>query len=896
MWWHRLRRRRRYEDDLDKELRFHLEQHTDDLIAEGYSPEEARRLARLALGGPEQVKEQCRDVRPVRWIADFFQDLRYGARTFARQPGLTAIAVLALGLGIGVNTAILSAVQGFVFRPMAIESPETLVTPYWGKKSDAEVWGEFSWANYEDLRTQNQSFTSLAAWGQVSAGISSGEGANAGEAGRADVVWGELVSEQYFDVMGVKPVLGRLFLPEETSVQNTAAVTIISSTVWRRKFESDPNVVGKTVYLNGQPFTIVGVMPESFSGSYFYLRHAFWTPVGMAEKLGRHPGWNTDRGYTTFKLLGRLKPGVTLAQAELDLNRIRDGLADLYPTVAADTRIQVTTELDGRYQEATTGMQFAGILAVCVSGLVLLLACANVANLMLARAASRAKEIGIRLAIGASRGRVVRQLLAESMLLALAGGALGLVFAFWGAGMLLATFPPVPYPVNLDFAPDAFVLKCMFVVSLCTGVVFGLAPALFASRTDLVGVIKGLVTSERPGRRRLNPRALLVVAQVAISIVVLISAGLFIRSLGNVKGADPGYRTDTLVTMMINPGLLGYKVDDATNRLFPELLRRIESSPGVQSAAMANDMPMMVGQLSRGPVVKEGESDPPPNQGVNVKCSIVTPKYFDTLSLPLVAGRDFTDQDDAESPFVVIVNQQFARRFYGGDTEAMGRRFRFAEGTPLMEIVAIARDARYESFYEDPQPYLYLPVYQHPRTGMTVAVSTQPGSGLEGVVDNVRREIASVDSQLPVFGVMTGEDNLSLAYWPPRVAATMASAFGVLALVLATMGLYSVMTFTVSQRTREIGIRRALGASLGNVIGLIVRQGMRMVIMGLTLGMAAAFVLTRIFASMLLGIGATDVATFLGVTALLAAVALLACYVPARRASRVDPLVALRTE
>jgi putative ABC transport system permease protein len=635
-------------------------------------------------------------------------------------------------------------------------------------------------------------------------------------------------------------------------------------------------------------------MPEPFLGGEFYLRKAFWVPLMMAQKFGRRPDWMNDRGYAAWKLYGRLKPGVTLGQAEADLNLVADALAKLYPGEDADTKIQLTTELNGRYEGATSMIRYGGFMALCVSALVLLLACFNVANLMLARAVVRAREIGIRLAIGASRGRVVRQLLTESLLLAVLGGALGFGFAYWGSGAVWASFPPVPYPVSLDFAPDFYVLKWMTVVSLLTGVVFGLAPAVLASRADLVGVIKGGGAQLPRGRRRLTLRGTLVVAQVTISIVVLVCAGLFIRSLRQVRQADPGFRTENLVTFMLNPRLLAYDEREATARLFPELLRRVRAQRGVRAAAMIDEMPLAVGHTTRGPVVKEGELDPPPNQGFHADSNQITPGYFDAAGVPLVAGRDFDEHDTSDAPRVVIVNQEFARRLYGSEAGALGKRFRFEQGTPLMKIVGVAKDGRYHSLYEDRMPFIFLPVYQHPRTGMTMLVRAESASDVAAALEAARRVVSEVDARMPIYGVMVGEDNLAIAYWGPNVAAGMATTFGVLALALATMGLYSVMTYSVSQRTREIGIRMALGAALGDVVRLVVGQGMRLALLGVALGLTGAFALTRVFASLLLGVGTTDPVTFVGVPLLLFAVTLLACYVPARRAARVNPLVALR--
>jgi predicted permease len=472
---------------------------------------------------------------------------------------------------------------------------------------------------------------------------------------------------------------------------------------------------------------------------------------------------------------------------------------------------------------------------------------------------------------------------------------LGWALAYWGADVIRASFPPVPYPISFDFAPDGYVLKWMLVVSLLTGVIFGLAPALLASRTDLIAVIKGMAVSTSHSRRRWSLRGALVVAQVTISIVVLICAGLFIRSLRKALETDPGFQTENLVTMMINPRLLGYD-QKAIWRFFPELLHRIERQPGVRAAALTDELPLQVGDLSRGPIVKEGEADPPPNQGIISKCSFVSPKYFDAMRTPLVLGRDFTDHDAADASPVVIVNQEFARRLYGSAEQAMGKRFRFAQGTPLMEIIGVAKDGLYRSLYEDRRPYMFLPLYQQQQGGVTLLISARSASDLQAVAESARREIAQLDARLPVYGVMMAEENLAIAYWGPRVAAGMATAFGVLALVLATMGLYSVMMYDVSQRTHEIGIRMALGAQVRDVLRLVVSQGMRMVLIGIVLGLAGAFALTRVLASLLLGVGTTDSVTFVGVPVLLVAIALLACYIPARRAARVDPMVVLRHE
>lgn len=825
-----------------------------------------------------------------------FQDIRFAFRSLVRKPGFAAVAVFTLALGIGANTAILSAVNGFLIRPMPVEKPGELALVNWGNAKDTEVWGDFSHANYLDLRERNRSFSGLIAYNLASAALGSVDRSDSSPA--PEVVTGEMVSANFFDVLGVKPALGRGFLPEEDVNQNTHPVVVISHAVWRQRFNADPAIVGKSIALNGSPFTVVGVAPESFKGLKYGIRFSFWAPLMMRSRFGGGTDWQNNRSWTMVHLLGRLKPGVTTAQAETDLNAVNRSLAIVYPKDNEGKKVQVLAETDGRFQTATRTLKVGAALALGISALVLLVACANVANLMLARATGQAKDIGIRIAIGAGRFRIMRQLLIESVVLALLGGLFGALLAYWGTDLIQASFPPSgKIYIDLDVHPDAETLKWMFGVSLLTSVIFGLAPAFWASRPDLVAVIRSDAAGRTRGeaRRILNPRGLLVVAQVAMSIGVLICAGLFLRSLIKVAGADAGFRTETLVTMSVSPGLVGY--DDARGtQFYSEMLRRVGSQPGVKSVSLAEYLPLS-GTSDGVSVVRDGEPDPPPDRNVRIRCNFIAPKYFETLQTRLVAGREFSDRDTTGAPGVVIVNQAFARKIFGSESEAIGRRIRFTGSSDRsMEIVGIARDGVYDTLYEDPNPFVFLPTLQRYRGEMTLLISANVAADMTAVATGAQREIGNIDARVPAFGIRMGGENLAYAFWGPRLAAGMATAFGLLALLLATMGLYSVIAYAVSRRTQEIGIRMALGASIPAIVRMILVHGMALAGIGIILGLAGAFAVTRLMAGLLFGVTATDPLTFILVPTALVAVIGGACWIPARRAALTDPMEALRNQ
>jgi len=825
------------------------------------------------------------------------QDLRYGARMLLRQPGFTLIAVATLALGIGVNTTIFSSANTFLFRPLPVERPDELAMAFVGGKQQARVWDHVSYPDYVDFREQNRVFSGVAAYKMASVAFAADVAGREGEKQQADVIWGEIVSGNYFDVLGVRVALGRTFLPAEDVTPGAHPVVVLSHSFWQRRFHGDRELVGRSISLNGHPFTVIGIAPPSFKGMKFALGFDFWAPMMMRTQLEGQDGWRTARGWNHLSVLGRLKPGVTVQQAEADLNLITESLARRYPDASKNKKVNVVPEIEGRYDELYGFLKLIAALALAVSALVLLVACANVANLLLARAAARQREMGIRLAVGAGSWRIARQLLTESLLLALLGGGCGLLLAFWGADLIGASVPDVmPYRVEIDFSPDLRVLVWALAISLATGLVFGLAPAWQAARTNLVSVLKSESGGGGHGMRRWSLRNLLVVAQLTISVVVLVCGGLFVKSLYAAQTSDPGFQTEGLLSLRLDPGLLGY---DATKgkKFYAELVRRVEALPGVRAASLAGTLPLGDDWMSTSPVIKEGEAPPPPNQGMEILFSAVGTRYLETVGTPLVLGRDFTVHDREDAPAVAIINEEAARRLFGSAQNALGKRFRAAREGALMEVVGIARDGRYRNLVEAPRPFLFVPVLQSEYQSQLMLLVRAPSAGQgDSIVADVRRAAQQLDPRVPIFNLNVGAEHLRFTLWGPRLAAEMAMTFALLALVLATMGLYGVMAYAVSQRTKEIGIRMALGAQTTDVLRLVVGQGLALICAGVVIGLGAALASTRLLRSLLFGVSATDPLTFVAVAMLLAGVALLACWIPARRATQVDPMIALRAE
>ncbi|HZN07800.1 MAG TPA: ABC transporter permease [Pyrinomonadaceae bacterium] len=815
------------------------------------------------------------------------QDIRYGIRMLTKNPGVTAVAVLTLALGIGANAAIFSGVSAFTMRPLPVPEPDRVVRPV-EIAEDRGISDEVSYPDFSDYRAQSTVFEAMSAEDMLPVALDSEN--------QSDVVWGQVVSGSYFDVVRVKPMMGRTFLPEEDQAVGANPVVVISHSLWQRRFSSDPNIVGKTIRLSSRGYQVIGVMPPSFAGSKFALAMDFWAPMAMVEDLRRSPGLLSDRGSHWMNVLARLKPGVTMEQASQEMQKIAVRLNQAYPNErASTTSARVETEIDARFEDAATAMKSGSAIAMGIVGLVLLIACANVANLMLARASARRKEIGIRLALGASRVRLIRQLLTESLLLSLLGGAFGLLLALWVTELLEGFVPVLEYNIVENFfALDTRALVFTLIISLATGLIFGLAPAWHSSNPEVVPILKGdLAAGERLRGRRFSLRSALVVVQVALSLAVLVCGGLFIKSFRKAQTMDPGFGTKNALIVSLNPELVGYDSERSRN-FFRQVIDRAQSLPGVEAAATARLMPLGDSSNSNGPILKEGETLERGSAGRTIMTNVVSAGFFRTMQIPFVEGRDFDDRDQVKSQQVVIVNQKMAEMLWPGESAVGKRIFIGTDSREPNEVVGVVKTGRYRNLAEDPKPYFYYPMTQRRPARMMLVMRTNVDA--RGLVGAIRKEVQNVDRSVPVSAVRTMDEHMTYALWAPNMAASLSLAFGVVAILLSAVGLYSVMAYVVSQRTREVGIRMALGANRADVLKMIAAQGMRLAVIGVVIGLLLSLAMARALSSLLIGISGYDVTTFVVVSSLLVLVALIACYLPARRATKIDPLVALRYE
>jgi predicted permease len=818
------------------------------------------------------------------------KDLHYAARSLMKRPGFTLVAVLTLALGIGINTTVFSLANAVFLRTLPVASPQNLVWVFSGREDPS------SYPEYLDYRNQTDLFDGVLAYDWVPINLGSSNG-------QAERIQASVVSGNYFDVLGVKPQLGRMFLPEEDQNQGTSPVAVISHSLWQRRFNGDKNVIGKSIVLNNHQFTLVGVAPNGFVGTEEAFPHEIWIPLMMNDEVRPGPAGPrgasnllTNRSARTLTVMARLKSGVTLRNAQAGMNVVAGRLAQDYPESNNNFQITLYSAGNGRPIFRTLLKPVTGILLAVVC-LVLLIACANVANLLLARAARRRKEVAIRLALGATRTRLIRQLLTESILLACVGGLCGLVLNVWLIGLVTALKPTVPLPLNVEFHIDWRVLGFTLLLSILAGVVFGLVPALQASRHELVPALKDQMSGSGNRRSIWSLRNGLVIGQVAISIVVLIGAGLFLRSLTHARNINPGFDADHVLTLSFNTAAQGYDGTKA-RQFYQDLGERVQALPGVQSVSIAQSPPLsyFYSPALASPVVVEGQEPPAGENPPIIGNNTIGPNFFKTIGVTFLSGRDFNDLDREGSPRVTIINDTMARRFFPNDNP-VGRRLRVTgrgRQVASWEIVGVVRDSKYLSLGEDPSPYIFLPYLQNPQPAMSMHVRTLGNPNATAAA--VRREVQALDSNLPAFNVMSLAQNIDISLFPARFGALLLGVFGFLALLIASIGIYGVMSYGVSERTHEMGIRMALGARGSDVLRLVISQGMWLTLIGIAIGAGLALLSTRLVRSYLYDVSPTDPLTFAGIAFLLTGVALLACYVPARRATKVDPLEALRYE
>jgi predicted permease len=820
-------------------------------------------------------------------MENLWKDLRYAFRMLLKNPGFTLVAVLALGLGIGANAAIFSVFNGMLWRPLPVKNPQRLVVVA-AKTRDFQFPVGLSYLDFQDYRQLNTVLSDLVAY--------SPSPVNFGVQGKPERAWVDFVSGNYFSTLGIVPALGRTYAPDEGWVQNKDPLAVLSYKFWQKRFDGNPSVIGQTVQVNNHAFTIIGVAPEKFLGAYYFIQPDFYIPLSTLGLVD--PSQSdalTKRSSNYLRVLGYLQPGVSPLQAMAAAQPLDQRLAQDFPDSHKGLSLLVLPELSARPEPGLGAfMSTAVIIFMLLVGLVLLIACANVANLILARANGRRKEFATRVALGASRWRMVRQLLTETILLSVFGGILGMVFARWAAMALTSIHIPTDIPLRLfDLRMDWRIFGFTFFAALLTGVVAGLIPSLQASRTDLADTLKagGRSGGSSSGHHRF--RNALVVSQVAVSLLLLACAGFFIRSLQNSAHADMGFRVDHTLMMSVDLGLQGYS-EERGQQFYKQLTERVRSLPGVRDAAVSAYIPMGYDN--------SGVNVFPDGQVINDKSNtdvvfnnMVQPSYFRTAGVPVIKGREFTDADSATAPLVAIINNTFAQKIWPGQ-DPIGKIFRTKKDGPPIQVVGLTRTGKYLFLYETPQLYVYFPITQRYSSGANLFVHTEGEP--QQLVSAVRDQISQLDSGLPVFAVTTMDDHVRYGkpLLPARLGAMLVGAFGVLGLLLASVGVYGVVSYSVSQRTQEIGIRTALGAQRSNVLGIILRQGMGMALIGTVIGIALSFLLFRGLGTVLYGVKSTDLVTLSAVSSLLLGVAFVASYVPALRATRVDPVVALREQ
>jgi len=886
------------EAEIIEELSDHLQQRYEQFRARGADDDEALRELMAEIDWRSFVPElQISEKTPPdtvpegaatsgHFFEDLWKDLRYALRMLRKSPGFTAVAVLTLALGIGANTAVFTVVDSLILNPLPVEKISTLAalnTTQAKKTAQSGDLQAISYANLKDIRERTHAFRSLA-------GHSYPMAVTMTDKQQPHRVFAEIVTANYFETLGLHPYLGRFFLPSEDTTPGAAPVAVLGYTAWQSRFGGDPNILERTIRLNETPFTIIGVGPKGFKGVYAVFGPDLWIPSTMAEQVLPTKQRNalSDRALPLFTGIGRLAPSVTLAHAQTEMKIAGAALEKEDPNANEGKVLTVTPLIEAAYGPERQGVVFGGFLLMTIVGFVLLIACSNVANLLLARASVRRQEIAVRMALGAGRRRLIRQLLTESVLLGLFSGVLGFGFAYGGC-RFLESLRPAEYAQNLaDLRLNTPVFVFAFAVAILTGFIFGIVPALRSSRVSVSEVLKEETRSAGSSRRRVSLANTLLAGQVAVSLVLLVVASLFLRSIEREYVIDPGFQTKHLALFMLYPGQAGYD-RVRTEQFYKQVLDRIGQVPGVASVSWSSNLPLW-GRKETGLTI-EGQEARKKSEAISVVVNTVDLNYFSTMGIPLVEGRDFSENDRDVSTPAAIINDTMAAKYWPNQ-DPPGKRFQLPQGKSFLQVVGVAKTTNYQTLGEPPQACVYLPLRQNYADSMILYLRSERDPS--AVLSSVQEEIHSLDPGLPLEDIRTGTKVIDQALWWSKMGVGLLGVFGFLALGLASVGLYGIMAYSVNQRRREIGVRMALGADQGNVSLLVLRQGMTVVGSGVVAGMVLSLLLGRVLSRFLYGVSGSDPLSLGGASFALLAVAFVACYLPARSASRVDPLVALR--
>jgi macrolide transport system ATP-binding/permease protein len=872
-------RRRRLDEDLEEELRSHLEMAVELNQRQGMSAEQARREALLGLGGVEQIKQISRERRGLPMIESALQDLCFGFRMLRRSPGFSTLAILCLTLGIGANAAVFSWIEGILFRPYpAVAQQERLLALTGTSRSESGPTA-ISWPDFLDLQKNCTQFDSFIVSKIMGTTLSIGD--------RAERTTGSIVSANYFDALGVHPILGRGFEPGEDSGRNAHPVTVISYQLWKGRFKGDPEIIGKTQRFNGVLHTIVGVAPEGFYGTFVGWAMQFWVPASM-EEIFESGGYKLeDRGARWIEAYVRPKPGVTREQAQQEISSVAKRLEDDYPSTNRGRGLKLWPLWQTPFNNAGTLLPTLEIMLAVVV-FVLLIACANVGNLLLVRSFARRHEMTVRTAIGAGRGRLLQQLLTEGLILSALGAGGGLLVAHWCRHALVLLFPARGgVSMNLPGEIDWRVLALSAVVCLITTLLLGLVPAMQTSKVDIAAVLKSEMAGVVSGHGKSWIRSSLVLVQVSLSFLLLVGAGLLLQSLQRIRNTSPGFSTQGVLTTAVD--LLGAGYDEQRAKNFQdELIDRVQALPGVESAALARRTPLGYGTYSSTQIAVDGYQAPPDEQPT-VEYNEVGPAYFATMEIPLLSGREFTRADNETAPLVAVVNDVMAAQFWRGD-DPVGKRVQ-VKGR-WMQVVGAAKVSKYRNVRETPRPFFYVPLRQN--FSVVAGLNIRTRQAPETVAAALVREVHALDASLAPYELITLQEQVDRSTSPQRVAVTLVGILGGLALLLAAVGLYGVMSYAVSQSTRELGLRMALGADPSNLLRLVMARGLALTAGGVALGAAAALGLTRLLGDLLYKVSPRDPVAFGSALVVMMIVTLAACLLPAWRATRTDPARALR--